>query len=70
MTRRRRDRQRSRRVTRVTRARLARTEPLGQTVVIIGGSADVAALAAYIMSHTARTRATYDIDGGKQLVAG
>ncbi len=32
--------------------------------------ADVAALAVHIMSNTALTGATYDIDGGQQLVAG
>ena len=30
--------------------------------------ADVASLAVYIMSNTALTGATYDIDGGQQLV--
>ena len=33
-------------------------------------AADVAALAVHIMSNTALTGATYDIDGGQQLVAG
>ena len=32
------------------------------------GPADVAALAIHIMSNTALTGATYDIDGGQQLV--
>ncbi len=32
--------------------------------------ADVAALAVHIMINTALTGATYDIDGGQQLVAG
>jgi NAD(P)-dependent dehydrogenase (short-subunit alcohol dehydrogenase family) len=32
-------------------------------------AADVAALAVHIMSNTALTGATYDIDGGQQLVA-
>jgi NAD(P)-dependent dehydrogenase (short-subunit alcohol dehydrogenase family) len=32
--------------------------------------ADVAALAVHIMSNTALTGATYDIDGGQQLIAG
>lgn len=35
----------------------------------IGNSVDVAALAAHIMTNTALTGATYDIDGGQQLVA-
>ncbi len=33
-------------------------------------AADVAALAVHIMSNTALTGATYDVDGGQQLVAG
>ena len=33
------------------------------------GPADVAALAVHIMSNTALTGATYDIDGGQQLVS-
>jgi len=32
--------------------------------------ADVAALAVHIMANTALTGATYDVDGGQQLVAG
>jgi len=42
------------------RARL----PIGRVV----GPADVAALAVHIMSNTALTGATYDIDGGQQFV--
>ena len=34
------------------------------------GPADVAALAVHIMINTALTGATYDVDGGQQLVAG
>jgi NAD(P)-dependent dehydrogenase (short-subunit alcohol dehydrogenase family) len=34
------------------------------------GPADVAALAVHIMTNTALTGATYDIDGGQQLVEG
>ncbi len=33
------------------------------------GPADVAALAVHIMSNTALTGATYDIDGGQQFVS-
>jgi NAD(P)-dependent dehydrogenase (short-subunit alcohol dehydrogenase family) len=33
------------------------------------GPGDVAALAVHIMSNTALTGATYDIDGGQQLVS-
>jgi NAD(P)-dependent dehydrogenase (short-subunit alcohol dehydrogenase family) len=33
-------------------------------------SADVAALAVHIMTNTALTGATYDVDGGQQLVTG
>jgi hypothetical protein len=32
--------------------------------------ADGAALAVHIMTNTALTGATYDIDGGQQLIAG
>jgi NAD(P)-dependent dehydrogenase (short-subunit alcohol dehydrogenase family) len=39
--------------------------PIGRVV----GPADVAALAVHIMSNTALTGATYDIDGGQQFVA-
>jgi NAD(P)-dependent dehydrogenase (short-subunit alcohol dehydrogenase family) len=39
--------------------------PIGRVV----GPADVAALAVHIMTNTALTGATYDIDGGQQLVA-
>jgi NAD(P)-dependent dehydrogenase (short-subunit alcohol dehydrogenase family) len=38
--------------------------PIGRVV----GPADVAALAVHIMSNTALTGATYDIDGGQQFV--
>ena len=34
------------------------------------GPADVAALAVHIMTNTALTGTTYDIDGGQQLVPG
>ena len=34
------------------------------------GPADVAALAVHLMTNTAVTGATYDIDGGQQLVEG
>jgi NAD(P)-dependent dehydrogenase (short-subunit alcohol dehydrogenase family) len=58
------------------------SELSGQTVVVIGGSAgigletarrvvgpdDVAALAVHLMTNTALTGATYDIDGGQQIV--
>jgi hypothetical protein len=43
-------------------------ELAGQTVVVIG-PADVAALAVHIMTNTALTGATYDIDGGQQFVS-
>jgi NAD(P)-dependent dehydrogenase (short-subunit alcohol dehydrogenase family) len=39
--------------------------PIGRVV----GPSDIAALAVHIMSNTALTGATYDIDGGQQLVA-
>jgi NAD(P)-dependent dehydrogenase (short-subunit alcohol dehydrogenase family) len=34
------------------------------------GPADVAALAVHLMTNTALTGATYDVDGGQQLVSG
>jgi NAD(P)-dependent dehydrogenase (short-subunit alcohol dehydrogenase family) len=47
------------------REELRRSLPIGRVV----GPADVAALAVHIMSNTALTGATYDIDGGQQFVA-
>ncbi len=47
------------------RAELRATLPIRRVV----GPADVAALAVHIMSNTALTGATYDIDGGQQLVS-
>jgi NAD(P)-dependent dehydrogenase (short-subunit alcohol dehydrogenase family) len=47
------------------RKQLRKTLPIGRVV----GPDDVAALALHIMSNTALTGATYDIDGGQQLVA-
>jgi NAD(P)-dependent dehydrogenase (short-subunit alcohol dehydrogenase family) len=46
------------------RDQLRTTLPIGRVV----GPADVAALAVHIMTNTALTGATYDIDGGQQLV--
>ena len=46
------------------RAQLRATLPIGRVV----GPADVAALAVHIMTNTALTGATYDIDGGQQLI--
>jgi NAD(P)-dependent dehydrogenase (short-subunit alcohol dehydrogenase family) len=48
------------------RAQLRATLPIGRVV----GPADVASLAVHLMANTALTGATYDIDGGQQLVAG
>ncbi len=48
------------------RDELRSTLPIGRVV----GPADVAALAVHLMANTALTGATYDIDGGQQLVAG
>jgi NAD(P)-dependent dehydrogenase (short-subunit alcohol dehydrogenase family) len=48
------------------RDQLRATLPIGRVV----GPADVAALAVHIMTNTALTGATYDIDGGQQLVSG
>lgn len=47
------------------REELRSTLPIGRVV----GPADVAALAVHIMSNTALTGATYDIDGGQQFVS-
>ena len=46
------------------RDQLRTTLPIGRVV----GPADVAALAVHLMTNTAVTGATYDIDGGQQLV--
>ena len=46
------------------RNQLRNTLPIGRVV----GPADVAALAVHIMTNTALTGATYDIDGGQQFV--
>jgi NAD(P)-dependent dehydrogenase (short-subunit alcohol dehydrogenase family) len=46
------------------RAQLRATLPIGRVV----GPADVAALAIHLMTNTAVTGATYDIDGGQQLL--
>jgi NAD(P)-dependent dehydrogenase (short-subunit alcohol dehydrogenase family) len=46
------------------RDQLRATLPIGRVV----GPADVAALAVHLMTNTALTGATYDIDGGQQLI--
>jgi NAD(P)-dependent dehydrogenase (short-subunit alcohol dehydrogenase family) len=46
------------------RDQLRKTLPIGRVV----GPADVAALAVHLMTNTALTGATYDIDGGQQIV--
>jgi NAD(P)-dependent dehydrogenase (short-subunit alcohol dehydrogenase family) len=48
------------------REQLRRTLPIRRVV----GPADVAALAIHLMTNTAVTGATFDIDGGQQLVEG
>ena len=47
------------------RAQLRATLPIGRVV----GPADIAALAVHLMTNTAVTGGTYDIDGGQQLTA-
>jgi NAD(P)-dependent dehydrogenase (short-subunit alcohol dehydrogenase family) len=47
------------------RAQLRATLPIGRVV----GPADIAALAVHLMTNTAITGGTYDIDGGQQLVS-
>jgi NAD(P)-dependent dehydrogenase (short-subunit alcohol dehydrogenase family) len=46
------------------RDQLRATLPIGRVI----GPADVAALAVHLMTNTALTGATYDIDGGQQLI--
>jgi NAD(P)-dependent dehydrogenase (short-subunit alcohol dehydrogenase family) len=46
------------------RAQLRATLPIGRVV----GPADIAALAVHLMTNTAVTGATFDIDGGQQLL--
>jgi NAD(P)-dependent dehydrogenase (short-subunit alcohol dehydrogenase family) len=48
------------------RAQLRATLPIGRLV----GPADIAALAVHLMTNTAVTGATFDIDGGQQLLEG
>ena len=48
------------------REQLRKTLPIGRVV----GPADIAALAVHLMTNTAITGATLDIDGGQQLVEG
>jgi NAD(P)-dependent dehydrogenase (short-subunit alcohol dehydrogenase family) len=48
------------------RDELRATLPIGRVV----GPTDIAALAVHLMTNTAVTGATYDIDGGQQLVQG
>jgi NAD(P)-dependent dehydrogenase (short-subunit alcohol dehydrogenase family) len=48
------------------REQLRATLPIGRVV----GPADIAALAVHLMTNTAVTGATYDIDGGQQIVDG
>jgi NAD(P)-dependent dehydrogenase (short-subunit alcohol dehydrogenase family) len=47
------------------RAELPARLPIGRVV----GPDDVAALAVHLMTNTALTGATYDIDGGQQLLS-
>jgi len=48
------------------REQLRKTLPIGRVV----GPADIAALAVHLMTNPAVTGATYNIDGGQQLVEG
>ena len=50
----------------VRREELRTTLPIGRVV----GAADIAALAVHLMTNTAVTGATFDIDGGQQLIDG
>jgi NAD(P)-dependent dehydrogenase (short-subunit alcohol dehydrogenase family) len=53
-----------------TQVPVARREQLRTTLPIrrVVGPADVAALAVHLMTNTPLTGATFDIDGGQQLV--
>ena len=46
------------------RAQLRATLPVGRVI----GPADIGALAVHLMANTAVTGATYDVDGGQQLL--
>jgi NAD(P)-dependent dehydrogenase (short-subunit alcohol dehydrogenase family) len=48
------------------RDQLRATLPIGRVV----GPSDIGALAVHLMTNTAVTGATFDIDGGQQLVDG
>ena len=50
----------------------ARRDQLRTTLPVrrVIGPADIAALAVHLMTNTAVTGATYDIDGGQQLISG
>ena len=50
----------------------ARREQLRKTLPVqrVVGPSDIAALAVHLMTNTAVTGATFDIDGGQQLVEG
>jgi NAD(P)-dependent dehydrogenase (short-subunit alcohol dehydrogenase family) len=48
------------------RQRLRSTLPVGRVI----GPSDIAALAVHLMTNTAVTGATFDIDGGQQLIEG
>ena len=58
-------------VNRTSKGRVTRRDELRATLPIrrVVGPADVAALAVHVMSNTALTGATYDIDGGQRLVS-
>jgi NAD(P)-dependent dehydrogenase (short-subunit alcohol dehydrogenase family) len=47
----------------------ARRRVRRHSAVVVVGPADVAALALHLMTNTALTGATYDVDGGQQLVS-
>jgi NAD(P)-dependent dehydrogenase (short-subunit alcohol dehydrogenase family) len=59
-------RQGPRRQLEARREQLRTSLPIGRVV----GPADIAALAVHLMTNAALTGATYDIDGGEQLVEG
>jgi hypothetical protein len=49
--------------------KIAKAEPVDMKLEVVAlGVSDVAALAVHLMTNTAVTGATYDIDGGQQLI--
>jgi hypothetical protein len=56
--------------SRLSAGRASRATPFNSPDKAVVGPADIAALAIHLMTNTAIIGATYDIDGGQQLVEG